>query len=101
MELQVIEDYINSKLSENEEYVRITFYDLRVKHNLTEEESNIFIELAKNKFENMGYKVYTTDDKYEYKQAKMTVQLNELMIAIKEVEEKENKNGRKDVKAKN
>ena len=101
MDLEFIEQYINNKLSENEEYVRITFYDLRVKNNLTQEETDYFVKLAKNKFENMGYKVYITDEKYEYKNAKMTVQLNEIMIAIKEIEEKECKNGRKDVKTKN
>lgn len=95
MNLEFIEQYINNKILENEEYVRITFYDLRVKNNLTIEEVESFIELARNKFENMGYKVYITDDKYEYKQAKMTVQLNEIMIAIKELDENANKNGRK------
>lgn len=95
MNLKFIEQYINNKILENEEYVRITFYDLRVKNNLTIEEVENFIELARNKFENMGYKVYINDDKYEYKQAKMTVQLNEIMIAIKELDENANKNGRK------
>lgn len=95
MNLEFIEQYINNKILENEEYVRITFYDLRVKNNLTIEEVESFIELARNKFENMGYKVYINDDKYEYKQAKMTVQLNEIMIAIKELDENANKNGRK------
>lgn len=95
MNLKFIEQYINNKILENEEYVRITFYDLRVKNNLTIEEVENFIELARNKFENMGYKVYITDDKYEYKQAKMTVQLNEIMIAIKELDDNANKNGRK------
>jgi len=33
---------------------------------------------------NIEYNVYVTDKKYEYKDAKMTVQLNELMIATKE-----------------
>ena len=36
MTLQFINDYIEQKINENEEYIRITFYDLRVKHNLSE-----------------------------------------------------------------
>lgn len=83
MDLEFIEQYINNKLSENEDYVRITFYDLRVKNNLTQEETENFVRLVKNRLENIGYKVYTTDDKYEYKNANMTVQPNELLIAIK------------------
>lgn len=84
MDLEFIEQYINNKLLENEEYVRFTFYELRVKNNLTEEQTDKFLELAKNKFEHMGYNVYFTNARYEYKQARMTVQPNELMIAIKD-----------------
>lgn len=88
MDLEFIEQYINNKLSENEDYVRITFYDLRVKNNLTQEETEIFIHLVKTKLQNMKYKVYTTDEKFEYKNANMTVQPNELLIAIKNSEER-------------
>lgn len=35
------------------------------------------------KFENMEYNVYFTDAEYTYQNARMTVQPNELMIAIK------------------
>ena len=83
MDLEFIEQYINNKLSENEDYVRITFYDLRVKNNLTQEETEMFIHLVKTKLQNMKYNVYTTDEKFEYKNANMTVQPNELLIAIK------------------
>lgn len=87
MDLEFIEQYINNKLSENEDYVRITFYDLRVKNNLTQEETEIFIHLVKTKLQNMKYNVYTTDEKFEYKNANMTVQPNELLVAIKSKEE--------------
>lgn len=87
MDLEFIEQYINNKLSENEDYVRITFYDLRVKNNLTQEETEIFIHLVKTKLQNMKYNVYTTDEKFEYKNANMTVQPNELLVAIKSNEE--------------
>ena len=70
MDLEFIEQYINNKLSENEDYVRITFYDLRVKNNLTQEETEIFIHLVKTKLQNMKYNVYTTDEKFEYKMQK-------------------------------
>ena len=87
MDLEFIEQYINNKLSENEDYVRITFYDLRVKNNLTQEETEMFIHLVKTKLQNMKYNVYTTDEKFEYKNANMTVQPNELLVAIKSKEE--------------
>lgn len=51
--------------------------------NLSEKEANYFLGLAKNKFENTGYKVYFTGQEYEYNNSINSVEANELMIAIK------------------
>lgn len=83
MDLKFIDDYINKKIAETDEYVRFTFYELRVKSNLSVDETNKFLELAKNKFENMKYEVFFTGDKYTYQNVERVVQDNELMIAIK------------------
>ncbi len=84
MTMKEVADYFDKKLQQSEEFIRITFYEIRIKYGLTENETDQFLEIAKNKFENMGYNVYFTNAKYKYKQAIMTVQPNELMIAIKE-----------------
>lgn len=84
MDLKFIDDYISNKIAENEEFVRFTFYELRVKNNLSVEETSKFLELAKNKFENMKYKVFFTGDRYNYQNLDRLVQDNELMIAVKE-----------------
>ena len=80
--------YINKKLQEceDENFIRYTFYELRVKNNLEEKDLDRFFIINKNYFENNGYKVYFTGAKFKYKNANMTVQPNELMIAIKEKE---------------
>ena len=83
MTLEFVDSFINQKINANENYVRFTFYELRVKYNLTEDETNKFLELAKNKFENMQYEVYFIGDTYEYAGTKKQVEQNELMIAIK------------------
>jgi len=83
MSLEFVENYISQKISENEEFIRFSYYELRVKNNLTEEEKAKFLTLAKNNLENIGYKVYFTDAQYEFKEAIQTVQPNELLIAIK------------------
>lgn len=88
-------NYINNKLSENENYIRYTFYELRVKNNLSEEEVDEFLNINKTYFENKNYNVYFTGAKFEYENARRTVQPNELMIAIKEIEEKETKKWKK------
>ncbi len=79
-------DYINAKMQESEDknFIRYTFYELRVKNNLSETELNRFFTINKNYFENNGYNVYFTGAKFKYKNQSMIVQENELMIAIKE-----------------
>ena len=79
-------NYINKKMEESEDknFIRYTFYELRVKNNLSEKDLERFFKINKDYFENKEYKVYFTGAKFQYKNANMTVQPNELMIAIKE-----------------
>lgn len=83
MFMKFTKNYIDKKLCENENYIRYTFYELRVKNNLSEQEVDEFLKINKNYFENKGYDVYFTGAKYKYKNVKMKVEPNELMIAIK------------------
>ena len=82
--LGFVDKYINSKLEENENYIRYTYYELRVKYNLTEEEIDKLLELSKIRLENMNYQVYFTGAKFVYDNANRVVEDNEYMIAIKE-----------------
>ena len=77
--------YIDNKLKEveNPNFIRYTFYELRIKNNLTEEEIDRFLKINKDYFENKGYEVYFTGAKFIYKDMALTVQDNELMIAVK------------------
>ncbi len=84
MTLKFVSDYIDQKLKQNSEYVVFTFYELRIKSNLSEDETDQFLALAKNKFENMKYQVFFTGAQYEYNGYRRKVEDNELMIAIPE-----------------
>ena len=42
MTKQFVFDYIDKKLEENENYIRYTFYELKVKNNLSEEVDELF-----------------------------------------------------------
>ena len=68
----------------NENEVVISFYELRVKQNLTEGETNEFLGYVKIRLENMGYNVYFTGAKIISETRERVVQPNELMVAIKE-----------------
>lgn len=84
MTTEFVTNYIDKKLNENPNYIRYTFYELRVKNNLSEEETDEFLRINRDYFENKGYTVYFTNARFTYQNADRTVQPNELMIAIKE-----------------
>lgn len=82
--ISIIEFTLREKLNINADYIKYTFYELRVKYNLSETDTDRFLELIRRKLQNEDYRVYFTGVKFEYKDSKMRVQDNELMIAIKE-----------------
>lgn len=83
MTLEFIDNYINKKIAENEDMIIYTFYELRIKNNLSEEDVCKFLELNKIRLENLGYKTYFTGEKFTYEGIERIVQDNELMVAIK------------------
>ncbi len=83
MTMKFVTDYINEKVNENENFIRYTFYELRVKKNLSNDDVEEFLDINKDYFENKGYKVYFTGDEYEQNGEKKKVEQNELFIAMK------------------
>lgn len=81
--INLIELSLKEKINKNADYIRYTFYELRVKYNLSEKDTHRFLTLTRIKLQNENYNVYFTGAKFEYKDAKMEVKDNELLIAIK------------------
>lgn len=75
--------FLNNKIKENENFIRITFYEMRIKENLSQEETDLFVKEAKNKLKIFNYKVYEVGNKYWYNGNAYVVQSNELLIAVK------------------
>ena len=82
--IQLIED----KEKENENYIRYSYYELKVKNNLSEKEIDEVLKISRDYFQNKGYKVYFTNAEFEYQNAKRRVEINEYMIAFKEWNER-------------
>lgn len=80
----LIEYTLETKIRENDMILKYSFYELRVKYNLSENETDKFLELLTNKISYMGYKVYFTGDEFEINGVKSKVTNNELIIAIKQ-----------------
>lgn len=84
MSLEEITELIDSKIEKNPNCIVFTWFEIRVRKNLTEEQTDEFLRLARNRLENLNYKVYFTGAKFVYENANRTVQDNELLIAIKD-----------------
>lgn len=74
---------LDNKMAKNENFIRFTFYELRVKNNLSEEETDEFLRLCMTYLENKNYEVYVGNTRYCYNNATQNVQPNELLIAFK------------------
>ena len=74
---------LDSKMAKNENFIRFTFYELRVKNNLSEEETDEFLRLCMTYLENKNYEVYVGNTRYCYNNATQNVPPNELLIAFK------------------
>lgn len=83
MNLQEIDLYVENKLKQNRNCVIFTFYELRVKLNLSSEQMYNFLHLVSTKLENNNYQIYRTGQEYFYRE-KLRVEDNQLMVAIKE-----------------
>ncbi len=84
MSLEEITELIDSKIEKDPNCIIFTWFEIRVRKNLTEEQTDDFLRLARNRLENLNYKVYFTGAKFVYENANRTVQDNELLIAIKD-----------------
>ena len=83
LNLQQIDMYLENKLKQNRNCVVFNFYELRVKLNLTSEETYSFLHLVSTKLENNNYNTYRTGQKYYYDYKEQIVKDNELLVAIK------------------
>lgn len=84
MTMQDITDFSDDKIKKNENEIVVTFYEIRVKNNLSEAETDDFLVLCKIRHENMGYQVFFTGEKFVFQNANRTVQQNEQLVAMKE-----------------
>ena len=84
MRLVDVTAFLDNKIVVREDEIVITYYELRVKMELSETETTSFLSYCRTRLKNLGYKVYTTGQQVQHQNAHRTVQINELMIAIKE-----------------
>lgn len=86
MTIKDLTEFLDKKISKNEEVIHIKVYEVRVKLGLTESEVEDFLELAKTRLENLSYQIYFTGAKYTYNGVRKEVQSNDYLLALKEKE---------------
>lgn len=79
-----ITEYLDDKIEQNSKKLVFTFYELRIKMDLTEPTIEKFLRLSETRLINLGYQTYKPGDIYEYEGKKQIVKENELLIATKE-----------------
>lgn len=84
MPLQFITEFIDKKIDKNPNFLIFTFFEVRIKLNLSEKEADEFLRLSRTRLENLNYKVYFTGAKYIYNNKERIVENNELLVAIKQ-----------------
>ena len=67
MTLEFVDNYLNAKLAQNREIVKFSFYEVRMKLNLSEEDSITFLSLISQKLMNTGYLVYKIWSTFKHK----------------------------------
>ena len=82
-DLEYITKYIDNKIEENDKLIKITFYELRVKEKLSEEQTQCFLRLSKQRLKNLGYRIYNSGDYYLENGEKKLIQNNIFYIALK------------------
>ena len=79
-------NFINKKekASKNKNYIKYSYYELKVKANLSEKQIDEVLRVSRDYFENKNYSVYFTNAEFEYNGQKRKVETNNYMIAIKQ-----------------
>ena len=72
------------KESSNRNYIEYSYYELKVKYGLTEEQIDEVLRVSRDYFENKNYNVYFTNAEFEWYGQKRKVETNDYMIAIKQ-----------------
>ncbi len=84
MTIDELDKYINNKIDKEGKFLIFTYYEIRVKMNLTKEEAMVVIDLIKRKLTNNNYSVLFPGDIYYKNSQQVRVKENELLVAIKE-----------------
>jgi len=81
--IELIEKYVQKKIEENPNIIIFSYFEVIVEMDIKKVQEEEFIDLAKNKLENIGFTVYLEGEMFAYKDIYRMVGDNEIVIGIR------------------
>ena len=84
----VIETTLLEKKIKDSNYIRYSYFEINVKYpkeyGIEKQDLGIFLQKLRKRLKEENYHIYTEGQKFEYDNAKITVQSNEVLVAVKQ-----------------
>lgn len=77
-----VENFVNVKIAKNSDIVKFSYFELKIKMNMDEEDIDRFLKCSKIIFEDQGYQVYQLGENYNFNGDQRKVEDNEFLVAI-------------------
>ena len=77
-----VENCVNVKITKNNDIVKFSYFEIKIKMNMDEEDIDRFLKCSKIILEDQGYQVYQLGEKYNFEGEQRKVEDNEFLVAI-------------------
>ena len=77
-----VENFVNVKITNNNDIVKFSYFEIKIKMNMDEEDIDRFLKCSKIILEDQGYQVYQLGEKYNFEGEQRKVEDNEFLVAI-------------------
>ena len=77
-----VENFVNVKITKNNDIVKFSYFEIKIKMNIDEEDIDRFLKCSKIILEDQGYQVYQLGEKYNFEGEQRKVEDNEFLVAI-------------------
>lgn len=83
LNMEKVNNYLTKKLETHSDIIICTYFEMKIKLDISEKDENLFLRYARDKLQENGYDCYFTNSKYKYNNEEKIVDTNELIVAIK------------------
>ena len=77
-----VENFVNVKITKNNDIVKFSYFEIKIKMNMDEEDIDRFLKCSKIILEDQGFQVQQLGEKYNFEGEQRKVEDNEFLVAI-------------------